>query len=72
MTPETLSIIMAVGGGLLSVLNLVVAFFLKSIHSDFKAAVAKLNDHSERLGILEYRISQLDGQPARTERRKHG
>jgi len=61
MTTE--QVILVVGGGLVTLLNGGVAFFLRSIHSDFKQLVGKVNDHSERLAVLEFRAAQSDGQP---------
>lgn len=55
--------VLIIGGAVLTLLNGGVAFFLRSIHADFKLLVGKVNDHSERLAVLEFRAAQLDGQP---------
>jgi hypothetical protein len=47
--------------------NGTIALFIKGMYSEFKAQGAKLANHSERLAVLEFRMSQVDGRPERRE-----
>lgn len=46
----------------------VVAFYLRSIAAKFDALVDKVNGHGERIAVLEYRISAIDGHDAHPRR----
>lgn len=64
---EQLKFILTVAGGLISILMLAVIYFLKDIHKDIKNVKLEQADQRERLAVLEYRVSEVDGKPTFVE-----
>ena len=58
--------------GLFGLLVTIAVFALNGIRSDFGALVAKVNDHAERIAVLEYRANHVEGAVAPLRRRDTG
>lgn len=62
---EQLKFVLIIAGAMITILNGGVVYFLKSIHKDFKTSQLEQADQRERLAVLEFRVSDLDGKPVR-------
>lgn len=69
---EQLKFVLIISGALISILNGGVVYFLKSIHGDFKSVQREQADQRERLAVLEYRMSQVDGLSTKPQQRRKG
>lgn len=69
MTPEQWVIML--GGAIIVILQSMVAFFVKGMYDEFKAVGVKVQSHSERIAIQEFRMSQLEQHPSSIRARTH-